>query len=66
MIFKEEKIHTWYRDLVCYVARNQELDVRNYVFKKFPVSFALFFSENNIVKLSIDHAVCQEIAAADG
>ena len=35
-------------------------------FKKFPISFALFFDENDIVKLGIDHAVCEEIAATDG
>ena len=55
-----------YRDLVSCVARNQEIDPRNYVFKKFPISFALFFDKNNIVKLGIDHAVCEEIAATDG
>ena len=54
------------RDLVSWVARNQELALRNYVFKKFPISFALFFDEDNIVKLGIDHAVCEEIAATDG
>ena len=43
-----------------------ELDLRNYVFKKFPISFVLFFDENNIVKLGIDHAVYEEIAATDG
>ena len=48
------------------MARNQEIDLRNYVFKKFPISFALFFDENNIVKLGIDHAACEEIAATDG
>ena len=53
MIFKEEKM------LVSWVARNQELD-------QFPISFALFFDENDIVKLGIDHAVCEEIAATDG
>ena len=41
------------------MARNQELD-------QFPISFALFFDENDIVKLGIDHAVCEEIAATDG
>ena len=34
--------------------------------KKFPISFALFLDENNIVKLGIDHAVCEEIATTDG
>ena len=48
------------------MARNQELDLRNYVFFKFPISFALFFDEDNIVKLGIDHAICEEIAATDG
>ena len=28
--------------------------------------FALFFDENNIVKLGIDHAARKEIAATDG
>ena len=46
--------------------RNQELDLRNYVFQKFPISFALFFDEDNMVKLGIDHAECGEIAATDG
>ena len=55
-----------YRDVVSWVARNQEVDLRNYIFKKFLISFALFFDENNIVKLGIDHAVCEEIAATDG
>ena len=27
---------------------------------------ALFFDENNIVKIGIDHVVCEEIAATDG
>ena len=48
------------------MARNQELDLRNYVFKKFPISFALFIDEDNMVKLGIDHTVCEEIAATDG
>ena len=48
------------------MARNQELNLRNYVFKKFLIPFALFFDEDNIVKLGIDHAVCEEIAATDG
>ena len=55
-----------YRDLVSWVARNQELDLRNYIFEKFLISFALFFDEDNIVKLDIDHAVCEEITATDG
>ena len=29
-------------------------------------SFALFFYEDNIVKLGIDHTVCEKIAATDG
>ena len=74
---KLKKINSWYskkkkstrdicRDLVSWVTRNQELDRRNYVFQKFPISFLLFFDENNIVKSGIDHAVCVEIAATDG
>ena len=55
-----------YRDLVFGVARNQELDLKNYPFKKFPISFGLFFDENGIVKLGIDYAVCEEIAATGG
>ena len=54
-----------YRGLVSWVARNQELNIRNYVFKKFLISFALFFDEDNIVKVGIDHAVCEKIAATD-
>ena len=54
------------RDLVFWVARNQELNLRNYIFFKFPISFALFFHEDNIVKLGVDHAVRGEIAATDG
>ena len=55
-----------YRDLVSWVARNQELDLKNYVLKKFLISLALFFDEDNIVKLGIDHAICEGIAATDG
>ena len=55
-----------YRDLVSWVARNQELNLRNHVYQKFSISIVLFFDENNIVKLGIDHAVCEEIAATDG
>ena len=47
--------HVNYRDLVSWVARNQELDLRNYVLKKFLISFAIYFDEDNIVKLGIDH-----------
>ena len=55
-----------YRGLVSWVARNQELDIRNYVFLKFLISFALFFDEDNIVKVGIDQAVCEKITATDG
>ena len=55
-----------YRGLVSWVARNQELDIRNYVFLKFLISFALFFDEDNIVKVGIDQAVREKIAATDG
>ena len=48
------------------MARNQELNLRNHVYQKFSISIVLFFDENNIVKLGIDHAVCEEIAATDG
>ena len=48
------------------MARNQELDLRNYVFFKFQISFALFFDEDNIAKLGIDHATCEKIAVTDG
>ena len=65
-IQRRKNPHVIHRDLVSWVARNQELGVRNYVFEKFPISFALFFDETNIVKLGIDHAVCEEIAATDG
>ena len=54
-----------YRDLVSWVATNQELDIRNYVFSKFLISLALFFDEDNTVRLGIDHAVCEDIAATD-
>ena len=54
-----------YRDLVSSKAKNQELDLRNYVFLKFPIYFTLFFDEY-IVKLGIDHALCEETAATDG
>ena len=53
------------RDLVFWVTRNQELNLGNYIFFKFPISFALFFHEDNIVKLGVDHAVRGEIAATD-
>ena len=56
-IQRRKNTYVIYRDLVFWVARNQELDLSNYVFKKFPISFALFFDEDNIVKLCIDHAV---------
>ena len=65
-IQRRKNPHVIYQDLVSWVAKNQELDLRNYIFLKFPISFALFFDEINIVKLGIDHAVCEEIAATDG
>ena len=65
-IQRRKNPHVIYRDLVSWVARNRELDLRNYVFKKIPISFALFFDENNIVKLGIDHAVCEDIAVTNG
>ena len=65
-IQKRKNPHVVYRDLVSWVARNQEFDLRNYVFKKFPILFALFFDEDDIVKVGIDNAVCEEIAATDG
>ena len=65
-IQRRKNPHMIHRDLVSWVARNQELDLRNYVFQKCPIFFALFFDEDNIVILGIDHAVCEEIAATDG
>ena len=65
-IQRRKNPHVIYQDMVSWVAKNQELDLRNYIFLKFPISFALFFDEINIVKLGIDHAVCEEIAATDG
>ena len=47
------------------MARNQELDLRHYVFLEFRISFALFFDKDNVVKLGIDHAVSEEIASTD-
>ena len=57
--YSNKKKSTRDRDLVSWVARNQEVD-------QFSISFPLFFDENNIVKLGIDHAVCEEIAVTDG
>ena len=65
-IQRRKNPHVIYRDLVSWVTRNQELDLRNYVFFKFLISFALFFDEDNTVKVGIVHAVCEEIAATDG
>ena len=45
--------------------RNQELDLRNYVFKNFWFLLHYFFNEDKIVKVGIDHAICEEIAATD-
>ena len=36
------------------------------MFFKNLTSFALFFEEDNIVKVGIDHAIYEEIAATDG
>ena len=64
-IQRRKNPHLIYRELVSWVARNQDLDLRNDVFFKFLISFALFFDENYIVKVGIDHGVCEEIAATD-
>ena len=55
-----------HKDLISWVARNQEFYQRKYVFQKFLISFGLFFDENNIEKLFIDHVVCEGIAATYG
>ena len=65
-IQRRENPHVIYRDLVSWVARNQEFDLRNCIFLKSLISFALFFDGDNIVKLGIDHALCDEIATTDG
>ena len=60
MIFKEEKVNTLYRKTWF----PRWLDIKkNYVFWKFPISFGLFFDKYNIVKLIINHAVREGIAA---
>ena len=51
-----------YRDLVSWVA-SRALPLR---FLKISDIFALFFDKDDIVKLGIDHTVCEEIAATDG
>ena len=60
---KRKNPNVIHRDLVSWVARNQELDLSNYIFLKLPISFASFFDEDNIVKLGIDHAMYEGIAA---
>ena len=62
MIFKEEKVNTWYRKT--WFPRWLEIK-KNYVSWKFPISFGLFFNEN-LLKLVIDHAVRDRIAATYG
>ena len=57
-IQRRKSVHVTYRDLVSWVAGNQDLDLRIMFLKKFSIFFALFFDENNIVKLGI--------AATDG
>ena len=54
-IQRRKNPHVIYTDLVSWVARNQKLGLT-----------ALFFDEDNIVKLGIDHAVYEKIAATDG
>ena len=54
-----------YNDLVSWVVRNQKFDLRNYTFRKFPIPLRLFF-DKIIVKLGIDHVMCDEIAATNG
>ena len=48
------------------MARNQELDLRHYVFLELWISFALFFGKDNIVKLGNEEKlVSEEIASTD-
>ena len=56
-IQRRKSPHVIYKDLVSWVVRNQEFDLRNYIFFKFLI---------NIVKLIIDYAVCKRIAANYG
>ena len=63
MIFKEEKVNKWYRKI--WFPWWLEIK-KNHIFWRFPISFGLFFDENNIVKLVIGHAVCEGIAASYG
>ena len=65
-IQRRKNSHVIYRDLVSCLARNQELDLRNYVFKIFLISFTLFVDEDNIVQVGIDYVACEEIAATGG
>ena len=55
-----------HKDLISWVARNQEFYQRKYFFQKFLISFGLFFDENNIEKLFIDQVICEGIAATYG
>ena len=45
------------------MARKQEFDQRNYVFSEIAVSLAKLFDKNNVAKLVVDNALCEEIIA---
>ena len=63
-IQRRKNPHLIYRDRVSWVAKNQE--PKKLRFLKIPNFFCIIFDENSIVKLGIDHAVCEDIAATEG
>ena len=61
-IQRRNNAHVLYRDLVSWWHEIKTLTWEITFFK----NFALNFDEDNIVKVGIDHAISEEIAATDG
>ena len=59
---KKNKIRIMvYKDLVSRVAEKQEFEQRNCEFQKFLFSLGIFFNDNNVAKLMVYNAVCENV-----
>ena len=63
---KNKNIHVICKNLFFWMARKQEFNMINLVFKKLFISLEVSLNANNMAKLVVDNAVCEELISIAG
>ena len=53
-------------DLISWMVRKQEFNLKNFAISKLSVSYGIFYNENDTVKFIVDEAVCEKIVTTGG